>query len=888
MDMIGQTISHYKFLLKLGEGGMGVVYKAEDTKLHRFVALKFLHPELTRDEEAKARFIHEAQAAAALNHSHICTIYEIDEHDGQSFIAMEFVEGEGLKDRIQKGPLPIDDLVSLTIQIGEGLQKAHEKGIVHRDIKPANIMVTGDGVVKILDFGLARLGTQTKITKTDTTLGTAAYMSPEQASGKEVDRRSDIWSLGVMLYEMVTGTRPFTGEYEPAVVYSILHDDPEPVTSRRSNVPMELERIVGKALTKEASGRYPHVEDMLVDLRALRTATQSHGGLEPQKAAAKGRRSKALIAGIAAVVVVAAIAVAIAVLPRLFKPAPPPEKPPVADDRKMIVVLPFENLGSPDDEYFANGTTDAITARLASVSGLGVISRQSAIQYKKTTKSIKQIGEELGVDYILEGTVQREKPGDPTSRVRVIPQLIRVADDTHVWADTYDENMIEVFRVQSEIAESVAAQLNVALLEPERRAIEKRPTENLAAYEAYLQGWDYYWTTGGVADAELSVQLFQKAVSTDPQFAEAWAGLAVAYHELYWSYDRPEALTQETEAAKRAQELAPDLPETHLALGRVAYAHREFDKALEHFERAQRLQPSGDAAHYIGATLRRMGRWQDTLNHFEEARRLLPRAFFLFWYDLGYTNTCLRRFDEAEQNNNQAISLAPQSPVGYLGKALVLVARNGDVKAAKQVMSEMSRRASLADAAEVELGQGIMWTAEYRLFPETFTEAFDAFESGPIDRYRRVQPATIATAHLARAIVYQAMGDGQSAIARYDSARVSSERIIRSSSQSAYVSVYHSNLGRAYAGLGRCEEGIREGEEAVRMMPISRDAVVGYERLMDLAEIYMMCGEYEKAIDQIEVLLSVPSAMSAGILRVDPIWEPIRTNPRFRRLAEGK
>jgi serine/threonine protein kinase/tetratricopeptide (TPR) repeat protein len=881
--MIGRTISHYKILSKLGEGGMGVVYKAEDTKLHRFVALKFLHPELTRDEEAKGRFIHEAQAAAALNHPHICTIYEIDEHDGQSFIAMEFIEGEGLKDRIQKGPLPIDDLLSLTIQIGEGLQKAHEKGIIHRDIKPANIMVTGDGVVKILDFGLARLGTQTKITKTDTTLGTAAYMSPEQASGKEVDGRADIWSVGVVLYEMVTGARPFTGEYEPAVVYSILHDNPEPVTSRRSNVPMELERIVGKALTKEASGRYPHVEDMLVDLRALRSVTQSSAA--PRKPVAKGRRTRALVAGIAAVVIVAVIAIAVAVLPRLFKPAPPSQKPPVADDRKMIVVLPFENLGPSDDEYFANGTTDAITARLASVSGLGVISRQSAMQYKKTTKTIRQIGSELGVDYILEGTVQRERPGDPSSRVRVIPQLIRVTDDTHVWADTYDETMTEVFRVQSDIAERVATQLNVALLEPERRAIEKRPTENLAAYESYLRGRDYYWT-GDVADAELSVQFFQKAVSTDPQFAEAWAGLTSAYHELYWSYDRPGALAHETDAAARAERLAPDLPETHLALGKVAYAHREFDKALEHFERAQRLQPSGDVAHYIGFTLRRMGKWQEALDHYEDARRLLPRTFPMFWYDLGYTNTCLRRFDEAEQNNNEAIALAPQLPAGYLGKALVLVARDSDVKAAKQVISEMSRRTNLADAAEAELGQGIMWAGEYRLFPETFTQAFDAFESGPIERYRRVQPATIATAHLARAIVYRAMGDGQSASARYDSARVSFERIIGSNPQSAYISVYHSNLGRAYAGLGRRQEAVREAEEAVRMMPISRDAVVGHERLMDLAEIYMMCGEHQKAIDQLETLLSIPSAVSAGLLQVDPIWDPIRNSPRFQRLLE--
>jgi serine/threonine protein kinase/tetratricopeptide (TPR) repeat protein len=883
--MIGKQISHYHIIEKLGEGGMGVVYKAHDTKLNRDVALKFLHPELTRDEEAKARFIHEAQAAAALNHPHICTIYEIDEHDGQSYIVMEFVEGKGLQDKIRSGPLPIDDLFSLTIQIGEGLHEAHQKGIVHRDIKPGNIMLTSRGQVKILDFGLARLGTHSKITKTDTTLGTAAYMSPEQTSGKEVNRRTDIWSLGVVLYEMITGTRPFTGEYEQAVVYSILHDNPEPLTAKRTNVPMELERIVGKALAKNAAERYPHVEDMLVDLRALRTVTQSGRVFQPQKAAVKGGRKKVLIAGAAAVII---IALGLAIIPRLFKPAPPSLSSSYADSRKMLVVLPFENLGSPEDEYFANGTTDAITARLTSITGLGVISRQSAMQYKKTSKSVRQIGGELGVDYILEGTVQRERPGDPTSRVRVIPQLIRVSDDTHVWADTYDEDMVEVFRIQSDIAERVATQLDVALLEPERQAIEKKPTENLSAYEDYLRATDYVNELTSWTSVELSVQLFQRAVSQDPQFAEAWAGLGRAYHELYWSLDRPGTLTLETEAAKRAQELAPDLPETHLALGRVAYAQREFDKALEHFEKAQRLQPSGDAAHFIGATLRRLGKWQDALNHYEDARRLFSRAYPSYWYDLGYTNTCLRRFDEAEQNNDQVISLAPQAPDGYLGKAIVLVARNGDVDAARGVILEMSRRTNLADIAQVELGQGLLYTVGYRLFPETFTKAFDALESGPIERYRRIQPAIIATSHLARAIIYEATGDGQSASARYDSSRVYFKRIIRSNPQSAYVSVYHGNLGRAYAGLGRCEEAIREGKESVRMMPISRDAVVGHERIMDLAEIYMMCGEYEAAIDQIEILLSIPAYISPGLLSVDPIWDPIRTNPRFLRLVEGK
>jgi Tol biopolymer transport system component/tRNA A-37 threonylcarbamoyl transferase component Bud32 len=307
--VIGKTVSHYKILEKLGEGGMGVVYKAEDTRLRRTAALKFLHPELTRDEDAKIRFIHEAQAAAALNHPNICTIYEVDEHDGRSFIAMEFIEGEGLKDRIERGPLPIDELLSITIQIGEGLHEAHEKGIVHRDIKPGNIMLTSKSQAKILDFGLARLGAHTKITKTDTTLGTAAYMSPEQASGKEVDRRSDIWSLGVVLYEMVAGRKPFMGDYEPAVVYSILNETPEPLTALRTGVPMELERIVSKTLAKDREERYQHVDDVLTDLRILRRELESGASKPHRPVAAGGRRSRlGLYSRVAAFVVVAVAA----------------------------------------------------------------------------------------------------------------------------------------------------------------------------------------------------------------------------------------------------------------------------------------------------------------------------------------------------------------------------------------------------------------------------------------------------------------------------------------------------------------------------------------------------------------------------------------------------
>jgi len=880
--MIGQTISHYKILSKLGEGGMGVVYKAEDTKLKRTVALKFLPPELTRDKAAKTRFIHEAQAASALQHHNICTIHEIDEtKDGRLFIAMDCYGGETLKEKIAKGPLPVEEAVDIAHQIAGGLSEAHEAGIVHRDIKPGNIMITRKGVVKLLDFGLAKLTGQTKLTRTGTTVGTVAYMSPEQAKGEEVDARSDIFSLGAVLYEMLTGAVPFPGDHEAAVLYGIIHGEPKPLAEIDKSIPEELQRIVDRALKKDPGARYSSAVGMAEDLSSLT-------GRTPQAVRGAPRRHRdhrrGLVLALVSVVVLITGAV---LLVRHFSEGPGPTSP----ERKMIAVLPFENLGPPDDEYFANGTTDAITARLASVSGLGVISRQSAMQYKKTTKSIRQIGGELGVDYILEGTVQREQPGDPASRVRVIPQLIRVSDDTHVWADTYDENMTEVFRVQSDIAENVATQLDVTLLEPERRAIQKKSTENLVAYDYYLRGMEHMYSFGAAADVELelSVQLLENAVSLDPQFAEAWAVLAMAYHFLYWIFDRPEALVQETEAANRAEELAPDIPETHLALGYVAYANREFDKALEHFERAQRLRPTGDAAFAIGTTMRRLGRWQDALDEADKARRLIPRSYRVYIDALGETNRLMRRFDEAEQNLNEAISLSPLLGEAYVIKAQVLMARNGDVDAARLVMREMSRRTDLAEVAQVSVVQGSLWCAALvRLFPELFAQAFDSLESKPMARNRGPELAIIAATHLCRALIYDAEGDRQSASARYDSARVYFERIIRSNRQSAFVCEDHGNLGLAYAGLGRCEEAIREGESAVRMISISKDAYTGTGPVRKLAEIYVKCGKYEAAIGQIETLLSVPSDITPGLLRVDPIWDPIRSNPRFRRLVEGK
>jgi serine/threonine protein kinase/tetratricopeptide (TPR) repeat protein len=885
-DLAGELISHYRIIEAVGQGGMGVVYKAEDTKLKRTVALKFLPPELTRDAEAKERLIHEAQAASSLQHNNICAVHDIDETpEGQLFIVMDFYEGETLKERIRRGPLKIDDAIDIAIRVAGGLVKAHQNGIIHRDIKPANVMITTDGVAKILDFGLAKLSGRSMLTRTGSTLGTAAYMSPEQARGDPADRRTDIWSLGVVTYEMVTGRLPFKGDYDHAVLYSILNTQPEPMTGLRTGVPPELERIVNKSLAKDPSERYQHVEDMLVDLRSLRSDSQAPGPLHGAKRV--WTRGRVITAGVAAALLIVA---ASTVLYRLLTPSSLHHAGRTSEGRTMVVVLPFENVGAPEDEYFANGTTDAIIARLASITRLGVISRQSAMQYKKTTKTIRQIGDELSVDYVLEGTVQRERPGDPRSRVRVIPELVRVADDTHVWADTYDENMVDVFRVQSAIAERVATQLNLALLEPERRAIEKKPTENLAAYESYLRGMDLVDITS-ITDLDAAVAQLKRAVALDPRFAEAWAGLTLAYHSLFWLFDRPGTLTLEKDAARRAEELAPDLPETHLALGYVAYAQRQFDRALEHFQKAEHFRSSGEAAQAICRTFRRLGRWQEALDAAEKARRLLPRSHTIYEDELGYTKMAMRRYDEAAQDFDQATSLFPRLNDAYLQKAYLLAAKGGDAGAGRPIMLEMCRRSLSVESAEATMTQGFEGpfnSITLRLFPETFSAVLDTFEAGTMAQYRGKQPAVIATAHLARAIIYERMGNRQAASARYDSARACYEKIIRSNPQSAYICMYHSDLGLAYAGLGHCKEAIREGEEGAGLVPLSRDAIVGADRLLDLAEIEVRCGEHEAAINQLETLLSVPSQISPGLLRADPLWDPLRSNPRFQRLVEQK
>jgi serine/threonine protein kinase len=596
--MIGKTISHYKILEKLGIGGMGIIYKAEDTRLKRTVALKFLPLELAFDKEAKKRFIQEAQAASALEHPNICSIFDIGEtEEGRMFMAMPCYEGETLKDRISRGPLKIEEALDIAVQIAQGLQKAHEKGIVHRDIKPANIFITKDSMVKIIDFGLAKLGGRTMMTKPGTTIGTVAYMSPEQARGEAVDRHSDIWSLGVLLYEMLTGGLPFNGDYEQAVVYGILNEEPEPMTAVRTGVPMELERITTKALAKNPADRYQHMDDLIVDLKNITKISAFAIGHATMQSPDRATRRKVKVWIPVTFLVIAAIAVStyfILLAKRgMSKPAAPAANPQLARQtwQDSIAVLPFNDISpQKDQEYFCDGMMEDIITKLSSIRDLKVISRTSAMQYKKTDKSMGEIGKELGVGVVLEGSVQKEK-----DRIRVTAQLIRTADDAHLWAEKYDRELASVFKVQDDISMAIVDTLRLKLTSQEKQRVSEHPTDNAKAYEYYLKAEHQimHFDEKSIDSAFVSLKT---AIAILGDNALLYSGMAFACYMYANIGIRQEDYFMRAEKyAKKALALRPDLSSALYVLGNLSY-YEDYPKNMHdlfrYFKKALAANPN--------------------------------------------------------------------------------------------------------------------------------------------------------------------------------------------------------------------------------------------------------------------------------------------------------
>ena len=528
-DMIGRTLSHYTLVSELGRGGMGVVYRALDVTLGREVALKVLPHEFVADPERRRRFIQEAKSAAALEHPHIGVVYEVGESDGITFIAMQLIRGEPLRDMLQRGGLPAGRAVELAREVAEGLSTAHDKGIVHRDLTPANIIVTDEGHAKIIDFGLAKLverlsdatseaETQRR-TEAGVVMGTTSYMSPEQARGEEADHRSDVFTLGIVLYQMLSGETPFKRTSAVETMNAIITaPDPAVKLGSETDASSELRRIVHKCLAKNPRDRYQTMKDLVVDLRevARRLESGSHSTAAVVHTRPSSRRL--WVAGVLAAVVLAGIAGYM-----LNRPQRPSIES-TTGERKRIAILQFQNLGAAEDEYFAAGVTEEISSRLAGVSQLAVISRNSLRQYANTEKTSQQVGRELGVDFILQGTVRWQPAKNGPGRVRVTPQLIRVADDTQMWADTYERQLDEIFSVQSDIAARVSQQLGAVVLAPERKLIEATPTANLDAYKEYLRGNFLFFHRGRQQDRNGRVAVLPARGRTRPHVCEGTRG----------------------------------------------------------------------------------------------------------------------------------------------------------------------------------------------------------------------------------------------------------------------------------------------------------------------------------------------------------------------------
>jgi len=878
-SLVGQTIGHYKISESIGTGGMGEVYLATDIVAGRRAALKLLPLRFTGDAERLKRFEREARAVVGLNHPNVVTVYEIGEENSIHYIASELIEGETLRDRLTRGPLQLSEALDVAIQIASALTAAHRAGIVHRDIKPENIMLRPDGYVKVLDFGIAKLAEQELPVTTPrdealllvetnlgSILGTVRYMSPEQACGAPVDKRTDIWSLGVVLYEMVTGHAPFIGDTPREVMSTIVEKEPPPLTSYIRQTPRELQQIISKALRKDRTERYQSVTEMLQALKNLRHKLEL-------KAAPLWQRW--VRSPIALVLVLLVLALALA-LPfyrnRNMATSLVPDK--------SIAVLPFENRGEDKaNAYFTEGIQDEILTHLSKIADLKIISRTSTQHYKSAPENLPEIAKQLGVAHILEGSVQ--KSGDA---VRVNVQLIKAANDSHLWADTFDRKLTDIFSVESDVAKAIADQLRAKLTSQEEQAISAKPTDSVEAYDAYLRGLAFYLKTADTPANSLGAQKYLKeAVRLDPKFALAWALLSYmdALGYVTRTLQPTVALREEArQAAETALALQPNLGETILAKGYYHYAClKDYETAVRYLEQARQLLPNKSVIpENLAYVTRRRGQWDESEAYFNEAERLDPRnVHILIQHSALYYS--LRRFPEALRKSDQVLNIIPDDVDTLAGKASIAQAQ-GDLPLAAALLAPLRPGPDLPVALEEQVYQAIL---ERR--PAAMITRLQEVLAKP-------DPALGYTNGELRFWLGWAQdvgGDHTAAQETWRQARSELETFLKEQPENFQLI---GDLALTNMGLGDKTGALALAERAMAAVSIEKDAVDGPWPVEILARVAAQMGEPERAIAALQKLLSIPYEgplfipLTPALLRLDPMFDPLRNDPRFEKILE--
>jgi serine/threonine protein kinase/tetratricopeptide (TPR) repeat protein len=883
LRLIGRAVSHFHVAECIGAGGMGVVYRAVDTNLGRPVALKLLPPAYSLDASARTRFLREGQSAAALDHPNLCAVHEVGiSDDGWMFLAMPLYEGETLRAVLARdGALALVRALDIARQIAEGLNAAHTAGIVHRDLKPGNIMLLPDGGVRILDFGLAKAIDQS-LSATGARLGTIAYMSPEQIRGGQVDVRSDLWALGVVLYEMLSGRKPFSGD-DIGLAHAILADTPSSLSVQRPGIPIAVEDVVERLLEKDPRRRYQSATQLL---EALARATNL-GVQDDERLRRWVRRGRILLfrkTGLAWA------AFAALVIGTLGYSALASKRPSVSPGRVAIAVLPFRNLSADSTHgYFADMLYQELLTQLAGIATLKIIDRASVIHYTEPNRApLRQIGSELGVANIVEATVQVV-----SERLRVKVELIDATTGARKWAGEYDRPFDDrAFALQSDIAQQIAASVGAELTEAESRRIAEMPTTSKEAYLYYQQAL-YYLRIGPFDPRNLqsAEQLLTRAISLDTGFALAHAALSDMHRQMYfYRHDHtPARLARERAEAEIALRLAPDLPAAHRAMALYHGTARNNNRLfLDEIRIAVRGAPN-DAAMWesLANAHRRIGNWDSSLAAFAKARELSPRDPFLIFNHGNWTNTKLRRFQETIAWNDSIAKHWPDLLVAPMNKGWNYAAWQGQLDTLRAVMSARPLRAVLEKVPVVMVFEYLRVTRQ----PDSLLRLLELTNrTWPDQALPRAfsHPFHYIPLSLYAAWAHEMRGDRSAARAAFDSALVVADAAIRSAPDDWAV---HHARGMALAGLGRRAEANRE----VRFLRESKvyrdDAFFGPTVRLAAAEVLAQCGDADGAVADLEQVLTegaFGNILQVGItvhsLRMDPTWDPIREDPRFKAL----